>query len=192
MKTTIYMVRHAESPYAFGQEKTRGLSEEGFEAARKIANLLTDVSIDHIVSSSYTRAIQTVQCLADGKGLPIVSYEELRERPIKGLGYEAPWEELMKAIEQSFIDHDYALEGGETTKEAQLRAIPVIEHLLREYKGKNVVVGTHGGIMTIIMNYYDRSYGYEFWNQTSKPDIYKMTFDQNRLECVDRLWEVEA
>lgn len=29
MKTTMYMVSHAESPFVFGQEKVRGLSEKG-------------------------------------------------------------------------------------------------------------------------------------------------------------------
>jgi len=109
MKTTIYMVRHAESPFVFGQEKTRGLSEEGFKASRKVAELLADVDIDHIVSSSYTRAIQTVQCLADCKGLAIVEYDELRERSINGQDNRAPWEELVNAIERSFVDPDFAL-----------------------------------------------------------------------------------
>jgi 2,3-bisphosphoglycerate-dependent phosphoglycerate mutase len=189
MKTTIYMVRHAESPFEFGQEKTRGLSEEGFEASRRVADILADVEIDHIVSSSYTRAIQTVQCLADRKGLPVIGYEELKERPIKGLDYKAPWEELVVAIERSFVDLDYVLEGGESTRETQQRAIPVIEELLREYSGKSVVIGTHGNIMVAIMNYYDKNYGFEFWNRTSKPDIYKMTFTQNQLESVERLWD---
>lgn len=35
MKTTIYMVRHAESPFVFGEEKTRGLSEKGLTDSRK-------------------------------------------------------------------------------------------------------------------------------------------------------------
>lgn len=188
MKTTIYMVRHAESPFVFGEEKTRGLSEEGFEASRRVADILADVDIDHIVSSSYTRAIQTVQSLADRKGLPVVEYEELRERPIKGLDYKAPWELLLQAIERSFVDLDYALDGGESTREAQQRALPVIEELLRAYSGKSVVIGTHGNIMVAIMNYYDKSYGFDFWNLTSKPDIYKMIFSQNHLESIERLW----
>jgi 2,3-bisphosphoglycerate-dependent phosphoglycerate mutase len=188
MKTTIYMVRHAESPFVFGQERSRGLSEEGLEDAKRVAELLDNVDIHFIASSAYARAIQTVRYLADRKNLHIIEYEELRERPIKGLDYKAPWEELLEAIRISFIDLDFALEGGESTRKAQNRAIPIIEKLLMEHHGKNIVIGTHGNIMTIIMNYYDKNYGFEFWNSTSKPDIYKMTFSDNRLERIDRVW----
>jgi 2,3-bisphosphoglycerate-dependent phosphoglycerate mutase len=188
MKTTIYMVRHAESSFVFGQERSRGLSEEGLEDAKRVAELLQDVDIHFIASSAYDRAIQTVQYLADRKNLQIIEYEDLRERPIKGLDYQAPWEELLEAIRTSFIDLDFALEGGESTRKAQNRAIPIIEKLLTEHQGKNIVIGTHGNIMTIIMNYYDSNYGFEFWNNTSKPDIYKMTFYDNRLDRIDRVW----
>jgi 2,3-bisphosphoglycerate-dependent phosphoglycerate mutase len=188
MATTIYMVRHAESPFVFGQEKSRGLSEEGLIDAKRVAELLDDVDVDYIASSAYTRAIQTVQYLADRKNLHIIEYEDLRERPIKGLDYKAPWGELLRAIEKSFIDLDFALEGGESTRQAQNRAIPIIEKLLEEQRGKNIVIGTHGNIMTIIMNYYDKTYGFEFWNSTSKPDIYKMTFIDNQLQRIDRVW----
>jgi 2,3-bisphosphoglycerate-dependent phosphoglycerate mutase len=88
------------------------------------------------------------------------------------LNYKAPWDEILQAIEKSFIDLDFALEGGESTRQAQNRAIPIIEKLLEEHRGKNIVIGTHGNIMTIIMNYCDKKYGFEFWNSTSKPDIY--------------------
>ncbi len=189
MKTTIYMVRHAESPFIFGQEKARGLSEEGLADSRKIADIFEDIEISCIVSSSYRRAILTVQYLADKKGLSIIEFEELRERLIKGLDYKAPWEELLGAIEKSFIDIDFSLEGGESTRKAKQRAIHIIEKLLCGYKGKNIVIGTHGNIMTIIMNYYNKGYGFDFWKSTSKPDIYKMTFESNELMNIERLWD---
>ncbi|TFJ91697.1 histidine phosphatase family protein [Lentibacillus salicampi] len=189
MKTIIYMVRHAESPFEFGQERTRGLSEEGFLAAKQLAKFFTDLDIHYIASSPYTRAKQTIQYIADQKFLDIVEYEGLVERPIKGLDYKAPWDDLFEAIRKSFVDKDFALEGGESTWKAQQRSIPIIEKLLNQQQGKNIVIGTHGNIMTIIMNYYDDKYGFDFWNTTSKPDIYKMTFEQNKLEKVERIWK---
>ncbi len=189
MHTTIYMVRHAESPFVFGQEQSRGLSEEGFADAKRVADVLANVEVHYMASSSYTRAVQTIQVLAERKGLPIEEFEELKERPIKGLDYKASWDVLLTAIEQSFTDPEYALEGGESTRTAQQRAVPVIEKLLAEHCGETIVIGTHGNIMTIIMNYYDTSYGYDFWNSTSKPDIYKLTFEKNQLVKVERVWE---
>jgi len=189
MKTHIFMIRHAESPFVFGEERSRGLSEDGFQAAMKVADILGSEEIHCVISSTYERAKQTVEFLADRKNLPIIEYEELRERPIKGLDYKSSWEDLLKAIEKSFSDLDYALEGGESTRQAQQRAIPIIFRLLDEYKGKNIAIGTHGNIMTIIMNYFDKNYGYDFWNSTSKPDIYRMTFLDGQLQNIDRLWK---
>jgi len=47
METRIYMVRHADSPFVFGQERSRGLSEQGHEDALKVADVLD--SLDFIV-----------------------------------------------------------------------------------------------------------------------------------------------
>ena len=55
--------------------------------------------------------------------------------------------------------------------------------------GQKIAIGTHGNIMTIILNYFDKNYGYDFWLQTSKPDIYKLEFDGIELLRVNRLWE---
>jgi 2,3-bisphosphoglycerate-dependent phosphoglycerate mutase len=183
------MVRHAESPFVFGAERTRELSEEGKLAAKQVATHLLDKNIDVIVSSSYTRAIQTVQHLASHQGLTISEYDELRERPIKGLDYKLPSNEITEAIKQSFEDKEYCLPGGESTLQAQNRSIPIIKQLLQQYKGKHIVIGTHGNIMTIIMNYFNSQYGYDFWNSTSKPDIYELVFDQEELINVQRLWK---
>lgn len=57
MKTIIYMVRHAESPYTEGNERTRGLTLEGKMNAEKITEILKDEGINIIISSPYARAI---------------------------------------------------------------------------------------------------------------------------------------
>ncbi|MEI5906866.1 histidine phosphatase family protein [Bacillus spongiae] len=186
MTTTVYMVRHAKSPFIFGEEKTRKLSEEGVYDAKRVMELLREKDIDMIVSSPYTRAVQTVQQLAEKKGLPIFEYEVFKERAIKGLDYKLPEQDILNAIKLSFEDKLYCLQGGESTFEAQSRAIPTFKQLLQQ--NKNIVMGTHGNIMTIIMNYFDERYGYDFWKSTSKPDIYELTFERNHLKDVQRIW----
>ncbi|WP_251037861.1 histidine phosphatase family protein [Paenibacillus albidus] len=78
--------------------------------------------------------------------------------------------------------------GGESTRDAQKRAIPVIEQLIQRHAGSKIALGTHGNIMTIIMNYFDDKYGYEFFTQISKPDIYKLEFEGMKLILAERLW----
>jgi len=107
--------------------------------------------------------METVSPLADLLKKDIIEYEELRERPIASLKYEVPEEELLNGIQRSFVDVDFCMPEGETTRQAQERAIPVIKRLLSEYRGKKIVIGTHGNIMTIILHYFDRTFGFEFW-----------------------------
>ena len=190
MTTIIYMVRHAESPFIFGEERTRGLSAEGEKDAEKVAELLRLEKIDVIVSSPFVRSIKTIEEIATTRNLEIEIFEDLRERMIKG-NYKLSWEEVEPAIEMSYSDKDYCLPGGETTKQAQERAIPVVKQLLKMHKGKNIVVGTHGNIMTIIMNYFDEQYGYDFWANTSKPDIYQLLFKDKKLIGVKRMGRFE-
>lgn len=53
----------------------------------------------------------------------------------------------------------------------------------------NVYFRTHGDIMTLMLNHFDSRYGFDFWEATSMPDIYKLEFDEkNSLRSVSRLW----
>ncbi|SDT05583.1 2,3-bisphosphoglycerate-dependent phosphoglycerate mutase [Paenibacillaceae bacterium GAS479] len=192
MITTLYLIRHAESVYRHGEERNRGLSEKGHLAASRVATLLSKEDIRLIVSSPYERVIQTVKPLAELSGLTIQTHEELRERSIVGFDLEVPWEQCVEAIRISFADKDYALSGGETTNEAQQRVIPVIERLLGEHGGQGIAVGTHGNIMTILLNYFDPSYEFEFWQAALMPDVYKLSFSEGRLMEVQHLWKVGA
>lgn len=189
MNTSIYFVRHAISPFSLDNERLRGLSEQGKSDAKKVADILAGEGIEVIASSTFARAIDTVQPLADRLGLEVILFEELIERPIASLKVEIPEEDLIQAIEKSFSEIDFCLPEGETTRTAQKRAIPVIVRLLNEYAGKKIAIGTHGNIMTIILQYFDPKYGFDFWQKTSKPDIYKLEFDGLQLIKVDRLWE---
>lgn len=189
MNTYIYFVRHANSPFTLDNERARGLSEQGIVDSNLAADLLKGEGIDIVASSTYARAIDTVKPLATLLKKEIIQYEELVERLIASVKHEISEEELLKAIESSFLDIDYCMLEGETTRQAQARAIPVIIQLLTLHKGKKIAIGTHGNIMTIIMNYFDNRYSYEFWAQTSKPDIYKLEFEDTKLKNVERLWK---
>jgi 2,3-bisphosphoglycerate-dependent phosphoglycerate mutase len=191
MNTYIYFVRHGLAPFSLELELTGGgasLNEQGKADANRVAELLRDEGIDVIISSSYNRAKETVTPLAEILQKEIILFGDLIERPIASLNYPVSDEQLLIGIEKSFVDIDFCMLEGETTRQAQDRAIPVILKLLSDYEGRKIVVGTHGNIMTIILNYFDPSFGFEFWKQTSKPDLYKLEFEEMELKNVSRLW----
>lgn len=70
---------------------------------------------------------------------------------------------------------------------AQKRGVDAIIHVLQTYKGKNIVIGTHGNIMVLIMNHFDSRYGYSFWKGLAMPDVYRLTFEGLKLKEVKRM-----
>ncbi|MFI8684870.1 histidine phosphatase family protein [Rossellomorea sp. NPDC077527] len=187
MSTHMYMVRHGDSPKA-GDERTRALTEKGMADARRITDLLKTIEIDAVVSSPYLRSVQTVEGVSRHIGKPVVIEEDLKERVFSAGNTRISDQELGPLLEKSFQDPNYALKGAESNAECQNRAVAVLNTLLDTYEGKNVVIGTHGAVMTLMMGFYDTRFDLDFLYSTSKPDIYRMEF--NGLECVgvQRLW----
>ncbi|MGR6543464.1 histidine phosphatase family protein [Paenibacillus tundrae] len=186
--TTLYFVRHAESEYVEGLERERGLTEQGKHDAETVSCLLLDEGINLFYSSPYKRALDTVQGLADQVGAKIVTIEDLRERALSSSNVRHT--NFRSAKRKLYEDRSFAFPGGESTIQAQQRAVQVITDILERHTGQKIVIGTHGDVMTLIFNYYDTSYDYEFWGSTSMPDIYKLEFnDEQKLEQVSRLWK---
>lgn len=69
------------------------------------------------------------------------------------------------------------------------RGVDTTYDVLDKYEGKNVVIGTHGNIMVLIMNFFDNQYDFSFWKNLDMPYIYKLTIDGRELRSVKRLWE---
>ncbi|TCP29383.1 2,3-bisphosphoglycerate-dependent phosphoglycerate mutase [Scopulibacillus darangshiensis] len=183
MSTNLYFVRHAHSTYT-PDELGRPLSEKGFQDANRVTKLLSYKHIDHVISSPYLRARQTVEGLADSVGKDIKIIEGFKERKLQD-GSAGNFEEAVKKV---WSDYSFAWEGGESNLEAQKRGIVATEWVLKQFKGSNVAIGTHGNIMVLIMNYYEKQYDYEFWKQLAMPDIYKLSFDGDKLIGCKKIW----
>jgi 2,3-bisphosphoglycerate-dependent phosphoglycerate mutase len=183
MVTNIYFVRHAHSTYT-PEELTRPLSERGLMDAEEATKLLARENITHVVSSPYKRAIQTVEGIANLLRLHIEIDDGFRERKLADSMVDNFNEVLLRYWE----NFDFSLSGGETGDFAQERGVKSLMNTLNKYRGGNIVIGTHGNIMVLIMNYYDKKYGYDFWNSLSMPDIYKLSFAEYELLEVNRIW----
>ncbi|WP_079480851.1 histidine phosphatase family protein [Halobacillus salinus] len=187
MSTFIYMVRHGESPKE-GNERTRGLTEQGSKDADLVAATLKTEAIDVVVSSPYKRPVMTVEKTAQQFHLEVLVREDLRERKFVSDETRIPDRELAPILEKSFEDPDFSVDGGESNAECQRRAVDVLMELLDTFQGGKVVVGTHGAVMTLMMGYFDEKYDLEFLYSTTKPDIYRMEFHEKKLIDVQRLW----
>jgi len=185
------MVRHGESPKE-GNDRTRGLTDKGYLDAQRVTDILKDEKIDAVVSSPYIRSILTVEKIAQQIGQEVLVYEDLKERIFSPENKRLEDKELVQILEKSFFDSNFSLEGGESNADCQKRAIRVLKDLLDTMRNKKVVIGTHGAIMTLMMGYFDSTYDLDFLHSTSKPDIYRMKFNEQELLNVQRIWGVSV
>ncbi|MEK3795982.1 histidine phosphatase family protein [Paenibacillus sp. FSL R7-0204] len=184
MVTTLYFVRHAHSTYST-DELNRPLSEKGRADAWRVTRLLLDENINILISSPYKRAIQTIQGLEKPLGTTIVIEDDFKERVLSA----EPVTDFEQAITKVWEDFSFAWPGGESNRVAQNRGVQALYKVLQQYKGNSIAIGTHGNMMVLIMNALDKRYDYSFWKQLEMPDIYKLSFHEDKLEGVQRIWK---
>lgn len=82
-------MRHADALSRHGwtgDDKLRPLTKKGFDQARGLVDLLADARIDTIVSSPAVRCTQSVEPLAEARGLTVVEDNALWEAmPLAGI-----------------------------------------------------------------------------------------------------------
>lgn len=186
--TRLYFVRHAESRYVEGRERERGLTEQGCLDAKKIAKLMQQEAIDIFYSSPYLRAVHTIQVWADFCGKRVYTEEDLRERALSGP--HVKHEHFHESKRRLYRDASFAFPGGESGQQARTRALSVIERILHKHAGQSIVIGIHGDVMTLILQHYDPAYGFEFWESTTMPDIYRLDLDiDHQMLRIARMWQ---
>ncbi|EJR37063.1 hypothetical protein IIG_01182 [Bacillus cereus VD048] len=191
MNTYIYMVRHGESPKLEGDERTRGLTEKGKMDTHRVTDLLKTEWIDTFISSPYSRAMLTIEESAKFHEKEILVYENLKECKFLNEDKIISDKEVYPLVKEMFFNPEYALTDGESYADCQRRVVRVLKEILMNFQGHKIVIGTHGLVMTLMMNYFDNQYGLEFLMNTSKPDIYKLEFKEEQLMNVERLWREE-
>jgi 2,3-bisphosphoglycerate-dependent phosphoglycerate mutase len=182
--TNLFFVRHAHSTYT-PDELRRPLSEKGQTDAEIITQILKKENIDYVISSPYKRAVQTVEGVADFFGKEVIIENSFKERILS----EGPVENFDLAVTKVWEEPAFSWEGGESNTIAQKRGVEATLKVLERYEGKNIIVGTHGNIMVLIMNFFDKKYDFSFWKELHMPDIYKLTFNGTTLKEVNRIWK---
>ncbi|NLD49984.1 MAG: histidine phosphatase family protein [Clostridiaceae bacterium] len=166
MKTRLIFVRHAEAEGNYIREfhgwTDSEITQKGHVQAKLAANKLKDLDIDVLYSSSLRRTVQTAQYISEVKGLPIVQTDKLKE--INGGDWEGKrWDELPGLWPEEYDTwenkpHTHRMPNGETMEEFQKRLIDEVMYIIKNNKGKNVCIVTHGTAIRSLMCIF---YGFE-------------------------------
>jgi 2,3-bisphosphoglycerate-dependent phosphoglycerate mutase len=173
----VLLVRHAE-PMPIGtpeiHDDDRPLTDAGRSAADELAAELDGWELTAIYSSPYERAVETVTVLAERRGLPVQLIDDLRERRLSPQLHD----EWRVTLERSWNDADFELPGGESGRTAQRRAIAILDLLrTRHADGGRIVLGSHGNLISLILQALQPEVGYDFHMAMPMPALYRLTHD---------------
>jgi len=177
--TTVYLIRHAQSrPSARIVHSEWPLSERGKAQAERLAELLTPLGIERLVSSPFARCRQTIAPFAERAGLGVAVHDDLRERHM-GIGFD---EDFLAFWRASWEDFDFARPGFETSREAQWRFAEAMTAILREHEGRTIGVCSHGNVIGLFLNRLDARNGRETAERLTNPDVLKLRANGDAIE----------
>lgn len=175
MDKTVYLVRHCQ---ATGQELQAELTEEGKEQAKELMYFLENRNIKHIISSPFTRAIQSIQPTADTLGLQVEIDDRLAEHKLVSKNLK----DWLERIEESFQDRELKMAGGVSSHEVAKRGMELFEAA-----SDGTVLATHRNMMALLLMQINGMQALKELTGMSHPDVYEVKVKRNTYS-VKRIW----
>jgi 2,3-bisphosphoglycerate-dependent phosphoglycerate mutase len=176
----VILVRHATpvpagAPGWAGERgDDRPLSDEGLRQADELALELDPYGLTAVYSSPYPRAIETVRPIAARRGLEVQVLPDLRERRLTTQQRD-DWREVLT---RAWADPDYAVDGAESGRAAQLRGKGVLDLLrMRHRDGGRLLVGSHGNLISLILQGLEPGVDVDFHLSMPMPAVYHLQHD---------------
>ncbi len=173
----VILVRHA-APVEPGTpgyaDDDRPLTDEGRRAAEELATEFDGYELTAIYCSPYLRAVQTIHALAMRRGLKVQLLHDLRERRLS----RERLDDWRATLQQAWTDADFRAPGGESGRDAQRRAIATLDLLRsRPPDGGRLVLGSHGNLISLILQALEPGVDFEFHMAMPMPAVYRLTHD---------------
>lgn len=171
MNRVFYIFRHGETDWNI-ERRCQGhtnipLNKNGLAQAMALAERLTGIHLDLIVSSDLDRALVTGKIVADKKSIPLIVDPRLRETHFgkaEGMLFEEAIGEFGPEVWQKLMsfkssNDDVGFPGGETRKNSRERFIAVLDHLIETTTHQAIGISTHGGaIRNVVHSFLDEEH----------------------------------
>lgn len=153
-KTVLYLIRHGETeanlarpPRLQGRRHNPPLSRLGVRQAEATRDLLAIRPIDRCYTSPLLRAVQTAAIVAAPHGLTPRLFEALTECDV-GHWEGLDWQTIRALDAEGFKRFqanpaEFGYPGGESFRQVQERATPVLDELLDIHAGESILVVAH-------------------------------------------------
>lgn len=143
-----------------------------------------NISIDKIISSPYLRAVESIKPFAEKVNKDIQIDQRLQERILS----DEPIDDWLEVLEHSFNDHNFILPGGESANDTIERANEILAMVYSDAGITNTLIVSHGNLLALLFQQYDKRFGFKQWKKMSNPDVYVVTVkDENT--SFEHLWK---
>jgi probable phosphoglycerate mutase len=163
MQVTLWIFRHGQTDWN-AQERFQGhidvpLNDIGRTQARALVPKLMKTSLEVILSSDLSRALETASIAASELKVPIFQDSRLREAHLgeaQGLTRIEIETQFGKALAHQWHSHlltdaDISYPGGETGIQVMNRVFEALRHFIESNPFRKIGVATHGGVIRRVM-----------------------------------------
>ncbi|WP_162848347.1 histidine phosphatase family protein [Paenibacillus nanensis] len=158
--TQLFLIRHGEACILKdGIVNDYGLTELGVAQARKLRDRLVssgEIQADVWISSSYLRAKQTAEIIAEGLKVSIILDDDFQEmRPGQALGMnKESLDELLALHNPRRNPFSSIAPEAENWPQFVLRVGTALERIFHQYEGKTVAIVCHGGVIDCSFQFF--------------------------------------
>jgi broad specificity phosphatase PhoE len=173
---TLVLIRHSESKADINLPPHRwGLTDQGRERCRFLAERLVTYPLDIIVTSPEPKARLTGEIVARYLHIPCTIADNLHEHR-RDAGGMLDQQEFCTRVAEFFANPERLVFGLETAQEALKRFRGGIEAVMTQYPLKKVAIVTHGTVMSLFYGEITCQDAYQFWRQLGLPAFYTVSW----------------
>lgn len=153
----LYIVRHGQTEYnvrnVYQGHEDIPLNKTGIMQAKETGKKFENIKIDAILVSPLIRARQTAKYICDATGIPLTIKEGLIERSFGDMEGKPNREDCNIKMLLDY-DKNYDIYHVEPIQALFARVHDFLDTTIEEYKGKSIVLVTHGGVAQAIECYF--------------------------------------
>ncbi len=161
--TKLIFVRHAQADsnqkakVCFNGTLDEDLTVKGVIQAKKAAEKLKNITINHIFSSSLKRAVQTAEIINHYHNLNIIIDKRLNEANF-GLWEGMTMSEVKSKYPEMYNNrlkdkYHYRIKHGESYEDVENRVSSFLNEIIKKYNNDTVLIVTHATVLKLIFKY---------------------------------------
>jgi len=162
------------------------LSDEGRSRARKLAKKLKSYHPEIIISSMEPKAQQTAEIISEGLGLQFAMMNGIHEHDRSGVPFHSK-DKFQILVRRLFEKPNMLIFGNETGAKALGRFRKSVQTILESHKGKNLVIVSHGTVISLFVSWLTGMDGYQLWKELGLPSFVVLDMLNQQLLKIENI-----